>query len=346
LFIADFNNADVIEVPRTTGFSPSVVNTGGLLQHPIALALDYLGNMYIGDAGPGGVGASTGNPGYVVKIPVGGGTPFKMTLPVPVVFPQALAVDPYSAALLIGDGGDPSGSGQVVQVLTDGTGGTGPINGVTNPTGLAFDAAENLYVLDGNANTITVVPPPQSNVGPYPLGFDNTNLSAASALAVSAGAQSFVIANIGSPTSNNLVYLNGNASTLAFGNVAWFDTSAPLTATEYNIGNLNLTLGSPYYTQSGFYAFEFGVQNNSTCANKLVLDPSVSCTINVAFSPFIFTGAASSTLTVNSDGYNNGVPTLTLTGTGVFGGFVTTENTTRNSIHPSELKSSRFRGTF
>jgi sugar lactone lactonase YvrE len=353
LFIADFgngaaNSAKVIEVSTTTGVTPSAINTGGLLQHPIALALDYLGNMYIGDAGPGGVNASTGNPGYVVEIPVGG-APFKMTLPVAVVFPQALAIDPYTAALSIGDGGDPSGSGQVVQVLTNGTGSANPIAGVSNPTGLAFDAAENLYVLDGNVNTITVVPPPQSNLGQYPLSFDNSTLSAASALAVSAGAQSFVIANIGSPTTNDLVFLNGNASALQFGNVNLFNTSPPLTATEYNIGNLNLTLGSPYFSQGGgFLDFEFGVQGNSTCANAKLLSPSTSCTINVAFTPFI-PFQANSTLTVNSDGYNGGggsgtVPTLTLQGTGVFDGFAQREPTTRDSRNRSQRRSLRFRG--
>ena len=44
LFIADFNLGEVIEVPTTTGQAPSVViQPGGLLQHPIALAFDFLG---------------------------------------------------------------------------------------------------------------------------------------------------------------------------------------------------------------------------------------------------------------------------------------------------------------
>ncbi len=99
-----------------------MVNTGGLLQHPIALAFDYRGNLYIGDAGSGGQGASTGNPGYVVKLPVGG-APFKMTIPCGAdrLSRRRWRRIPISAALLIGDGGDPSGVGQVVQVSADGT---------------------------------------------------------------------------------------------------------------------------------------------------------------------------------------------------------------------------------
>ena len=175
--------AQIVEVPTTTGLAPSVLNTGGLLDNPIALAFDYLGNLYIGDAGPGGLNASSSQPGYIVKVPVGG-APFKMTIPPinggsgPIIFPQALATDPYTAALLIGDGGNPgAGAGQVVQVTANGSSaGTGPVNGVTNPTGLAFDQAEDLYILDGTANTITVVGGPTSGTTPWLLAFDNTTL--------------------------------------------------------------------------------------------------------------------------------------------------------------------------
>ncbi len=293
LFIADFNLGEVIEVPTTTGQAPSVVvQPGGLLQHPIALAFDFWGNLYIGDAGPGGVFAGTGEPGYVVKLPIGG-APFKMTIPtVSIIFPQSLATDPKTAVLWIGDGGDPSGTGQVVQVSADGTTATTiPVNGVTNPTGLAFDPADDLYVLDGNANTITVVPPAASGVASHLLEFDNATLAAASNLAISAGGQSFVIANIGTGSSNNLVYLNGNASTLAFGSVNAGSQSQPMTATEYNIGNVGLTLPSPFYT-TGPPNAAFSVLGSSTCSNFTTepLTSSNSCTINVQFSP-LFVGA-------------------------------------------------------
>jgi hypothetical protein len=319
LYIADFDLAEVIVVPTTTGVAPSVLKTGGLLQHPIALAFDFLGNLYIGDAGPAAIDASASVPGYVVKLPVGG-VAFKMKIPsVTIVFPQALATDPYTASLLIGDGGDPLGVGQVVQVSADGTSaGTGPVSGVTNPTGLAFDAAEDLYILDGVANTITVVPGP-GNGTPHLLNFDNTTvkLSAASALAISAGGQSFLIANIGQGKTNNLVALNGNASTLSFGSVNFGSSSQPMTATEYNIGNLDLTLRTPFYTTSGFN-LGFAVLGSSTCANRLVIGPSASCSINVQFTPR-FIGNLSLDIKVQSNAYNSGVPVLLVQGTGTFG---------------------------
>ena len=325
LFIADANNfngtgAQIVEVPTTTGLAPSVVKTGGLLDNPISLAFDYLGNLYIGDAGPGGLNADSSNPGYIVKVPVGGGAPFKMTIPsVPIIFPQALATDPYTAALLIGDGGNPgANAGQVVQVSANGSSaGTGPVNGVTNPTGLAFDQAEDLYILDGTANTITVVAGPQLPNDQFLLTFDNTTLSSASALAISAGGQSFVVANIGAGNSNSLVYLNGNSSTLAFGNVTVRTDSQPKTATVYNIGNLDLTLQSPYYSPS-LTRSPFSVLGSSTCANSLVLRPSISCTMNVQFAP-ITNMHSTQQLKINSDGYNSGIPALNLSGTGTLG---------------------------
>ena len=146
----------------------------------------------------------------------------------------------------------------------------GSINTVTDPSGLAFDQADDLYILDGVANTITVVPGPQLQNDNYLLPFDNSTLTGASALAISAGGQSFVIANIASTTSDNLVYLNGNRSTLAFGGVKVGSQSQTQTATEYNIGNLALTLQSPYYTTNTVNA-AFDVLGSSTCAANLVL---------------------------------------------------------------------------
>ncbi len=327
LFIADYDGAQIVEVPTTTGAAPSVVKTGGLLQHPLAVAFDYVGNLYIGDAGPAGINASAGDPGYIVKVPVGG-APFKMTIPanVQVVFPQALATDPYTTALLIGDAGDPAvGVGQIIQLYPNGTAGSGIIPGVTNPSGLTFDQAEQLYVLDGTANTITVIPGPTSTQPIHLLPFDNTMLTAASGFASSAGGQSFVIANLSGPGSSNLVRLNGNRSLLAFGSVKVGSQSQPQTATVYNIGNLNMTLASPYYTTNGANA-AFSILGSTQCDNGNFLAPSWSCNIDVEFIPKVI-GLTTQQLTVMSDGYNGGSssgtpPVLVLRGTGTAGGAV------------------------
>ena len=315
LYIADFNLGEIIVVPTTTGKTPSVVNTGGLLQHPISLAVDFLGDLYIGDSGSDGNSASAGNPGYVVELPYNGPA-FKVAIPgVAVIFPQALAVDSINGNLFIGDGGDVStGIGQIVKVPADGgnaspvsvTGATPP----TDPSGLTFDAAENLYVLDGAAYTITVVPPTGAS---RLLDFTNTSLDAPSALASSAGSQSFVIANVGNATSNNLVFLNGNSSTLAFGNVPVNGDSATQIATVTNIGNQTLTLSNPYYSVNQTVT-AFDVQSSTTCMPEN-LNPAESCSFNVQFRPMA-ASALSQQVTIRSNAYNSGLPLINLTGTG------------------------------
>ena len=87
-------------VPTTTGKSPFLLNTGRLLQHPISLAIDDLGDLYIGDAGEDGTGASSGTPGFVVEMPYRGSA---FMLPIPgesIVFPQALLLTTSAAVFL------------------------------------------------------------------------------------------------------------------------------------------------------------------------------------------------------------------------------------------------------
>ena len=325
LYIGDFNLGEVIKVPIPTGGTPTVINTGGLVQHPLAITFDQQGNLYIGDAGSGGIFADSANPGYVVKVPVGG-TPFKLTTPsVSVVFPQALAADPTKSVLWIGDGGDPSSVGQVVQVAFNGSSASAfPVADVTNPTGLGFDTADDLYVLDGTANTITVVPPASADVAPHLVEFNNSLLASASAMGMSAGGQSFIIANIGAGSSNSLVYIDGNRSTLLFGDVKVGTPSPVQTATEYNIGDSPITLSNPFYT-TNVSNTAFAVLPSSTCSAGVVLKPSQSCTLNVQFTPTAL-GSTSQDITVQSNAYNpgapSGAPILRVAGTGSGGGAI------------------------
>jgi sugar lactone lactonase YvrE len=323
LFIADFGLGQVVEIPATSGAAPLIVNTGGLLQHPIAITVDNLGNLYIGDAGPAGYSASYSNPGYIVKVPVGGGAAFKLPVPsVNLVYPQSLVANAYTNVLYVGDGGDLSGVGQVDVVLPDGSaaGAISSLPGVTNPSGLAFDPASNLYILDGTANTITGLAIYEPGAQGYPVTFDSTTLiTAPSGLAISAGGQSLVVSNIGGGTNNSLVYLNGNRSVLAFGGVP-VGSSASLTATEYNVGNIGLVLGNPYYSANSANS-AFSILGNSTCASGGTLSVGASCTINAQFTP---ASAAQTTqqITVNSTAYNSGKPIIVLQGHGTGGSVV------------------------
>lgn len=317
LYIADYQQGKVIVVPTTTGKSPFLLSTGTLLQHPISLTIDHLGDLYVGDAGVDGIGASSGSPGFVVEVPNRGSAFLLPTPGVSIIFPQALAIDDINGNLFIGDGGDVStGTGQIVKVPANGSNasvvGITGVTAPTNPAGLTIDAAQNLYVLDGTVSTITVVPLSGAS---HRLNFNNVSMSAPSAMAMSAGAQSFVVANLGGGTNNALVFLNGSSSTLAFGNHTVGTTSGVQTATVANIGNQTLTLDSNYYSPNPIP--EFALTGSNSCAGGDTVAPaSAGCAFSVAFVP-TKAGQVAKTVTINSNAYNSGTPVIYLTGNGV-----------------------------
>ena len=110
-----------------------------------------------------------------------------------------------------------------------------------------------------------------------------------------------------------MVYVNGNSSTLSFGNVKQGTTSAPQTAIMVNIGNSNMTLAAPWDTVNPTNtAFDL---STSECADTLVIAPSGACTVTATFSPTT-AGHTTQQITVNSDAYNSGTPIITVQGTG------------------------------
>jgi hypothetical protein len=134
LFIADFALAKIAVVPANTAVLPYYLSTGTLLDHPISLTFDADGNLYIGDAGPAGLNASSTQPGFVVKVPPSGG-PISIlnTSSANLIFPQLLITD-ATGDLYIEDGGSASGNGQIVLVPQDGAA-PSPLNipGLINP---------------------------------------------------------------------------------------------------------------------------------------------------------------------------------------------------------------------
>jgi hypothetical protein len=202
-----------------------------------------------------------------------------------------------------------------VKLTTGGTASAIPITNpavITDPAGLTFDAAGNLYVLDGVLNNITVLSP--NGTSSLLPGSDTSAIIAGSAMASSAGAQSFVITSLGGGTANSLVYLNGNSTTLAFGNQTVHTGSSTQTATVANIGNTTLTLNSSFYSPNPIP--NFALAPGETCAGGLALTAaSPSCTFTLEFGPTVV-GPINQTVQMNSDAYNNGTPLISLTGTG------------------------------
>jgi NHL repeat len=328
LYIADFSGKVVVVPPTATGIAPYVLDTGSVkLQHPISLALDELGNVYIGDAGKDGDSATSSAPGFVVEVPYNAPAFVVPINGASITFPQALAVNNMNGDLLIGDGGDGNSDGQIVQVTPGGAATvltvTTPavpdapaLPAPTNPTGLSFDAAGNLYILDGTLNTITEF---YTNQTSAVLAVANpAALSYPSALASSAGSQSFVVANLGGGTENNLVYLNGNSVTFAFGSQTDGTSSSSQTATVANIGNEPMTLNkSGYYNPSPIPGF--GLGNTTSCAEGDTYNSLTSCLFAVEFEP-ASTGSQTRQVKMVSNAYNNANnatnPIITVSGTG------------------------------
>ena len=181
----------------------------------------------------------------------------------------------------------------------------GPIalNGVTNPTGLAFDPARHLYVLDGIANTITVVPRPSAqpltccpsttvrSPLPAPWPFPQEDRALSSRTSAPAAQRPGVSERQSLPR-------------WPFGSVRVGSQSQTHDGHGVQHWQLTLTLASPYYTTNGPNT-AFSVLGSSTCGNGLVWSLADSCSINVQFTPQ-FIGHTTQQITVDSDAYNGG----------------------------------------
>ena len=296
LFIADETLGEVIVVPAATGSPSYVLATGQLLKHPITLAFDTAGNLYVGDAGPADPNGSETNPGFVVKVPPGG-LPASIvnTSPVTIVLPQALATD-ASGNLYVADGGGASG-GTPELVLVPATGAAASVVNVavSQPVGLALDSAGQLYILDATyLNQLTVLPP---DAGSYVLPLPANVLQDPSSIAFTAGANNLLVTDI---VADDLFELSTSQAQLTFPVTA---VTSPVTvspsqsATIVSTGNVALkpsNTGSAYYETGNIS--EFQVQSTAICSGVTQLLPAQSCNLPAAFAP-AYQGAQSLLLT-------------------------------------------------
>jgi sugar lactone lactonase YvrE len=297
LFIADYNLGAVYKslASNRATVTKLTIPGGVTLYHPIALAFDPSGNLYIGDTGSFGSGATVGNPGFIVKVPVGGGNATKLSYSVsgaPVIFPQALATDSVGN-LYIADGGDgETNFGDLVVVpVSTGVPAKIPTGSYTlnEPAGLGFDPASNLYVLDGYNGVILSTPVTVSSTAPPTFGtlaqlpFTSFYIGTGSSLFVWPSGQQITVTDIGytptAPAVTNVITLQTQTANIGFGPIV-FDSSQNQTVTAVNVGNIAANF-TPQYTETGDTA-EFTTPS-TTCPGGIASQQQ--CNITFTYSP-------------------------------------------------------------
>jgi sugar lactone lactonase YvrE/ribonuclease HI len=285
LFIADETLGEVIVVPAAAGSPSYVLATGQFLKHPITLAFDAAGNLYIGDAGSADPNGSNTNPGFIVKVPPGG-LPASIvnTSPITIVFPQALVTD-ASGNLYVADGGAASGgTPQLVLVPQTGAAASVVNVAVSDPVGLAMDSAGQLYILDASyLSQLTILPPDADS---YVVPLAANALQNPSSIAFTAGGNNLLVTDI---QANDLVELSTSQAQLTFPSTA---VTSPVTvtpsqsATIVSAGNLTLkpSNAGAAYTETGNFS-EFEVQSTAICSGITQLVPAQSCSLPASFAP-------------------------------------------------------------
>jgi hypothetical protein len=323
LYIADYNLGAVYTAPAANRSSVTQLTISGVtLYHPIALAFDPSGNLYIGDTGPDGTSASATNPGFIVKVPAGGGTATKLSYTIsgaPVIFPQALTTD-TAGNLYIADVGDGQTTFGDLVVVPANTGipsyiptGSYTLNG---PAGLGFDPALNLYVLDGyNARVLTIpvtlaATTETPSFGTAALLPQTIPIVTGSSMLIWPSGQEITITDIGDSQSSpatQVVTLETKTANIAFGPTP-LGSSQSGTVTAMNVGNVTANF-TPQYTETGDTAgftanlpvCSGGIASQQQCKISFTYQPDQVGSTTAQFS-FYTNSAATPSNYVNASG--------------------------------------------
>lgn len=282
---------------------------------PQGLAVDSWNNVYVAD---------TGNK-VVVEIPsnpaLGGAVPLLAYPGAPqFVNPVAVAIDSQNN-IYVAD--TQNSTGQIVELPPGGgdlvtvpTSQFSKLRGgsLVTPTGVAVDAAGNLYVSDPGADNGPQVIEFPGGSGPgsasFPLNFKGLNSPAGIALDPSGN---LYVADFG---NKQILFDNRQNPVIDFGTVPQFQTTVATAAlTITNIGSQAVPLVSPFTSvtstnPSGNTAFTI---TNNTCTTTAFAGPlsgGLSCSVTASFNP-TSNGAQGQNLTVNG-----GPGTIQLTANG------------------------------
>jgi hypothetical protein len=294
LIVADSNAAKVWE------FNPSLaettVGTGSFtLGLPTAARIDFANDIFIADGGA--------TP-RILMVP---GETFDTALSASVLlsgssvsFPQALAVDNTGYNLFVGDGNLntiqeislPGGATSTVSISPcDSTVTSCAFN---SPGGMAFDPNGDMFVADSGQRVLMV--PSNHSTGGLTTQLPITGLNNPTAIALDGSGNVYV-----TDLNTSVVKLLVNSGAL---------TINPLNASVItkltNTGNLSLTINSLTFGHGAGSSFT----ETDTCTTGPIA-PGASCNITIKYSNG--SGAATDTLTINSNAFSATGVTINLT---------------------------------
>ena len=293
------------------------------LAAPAGLASDSVGNVYIADTGNNIIRELTSS-GYIFAI---GGPSFSG--------PTALQVDRYSN-IFVADTGHSTireivaGTGAVTTVAGNGqTGATGNGGAATsaelsNPTGIALDAAGDLYIADtGNdvirlvnsAGTINSVAGTlgQSGSGTLPGSVNGLLLNLPGGVAASPSGKLYVL-----DSGNNRAYTIDRTSVVENLGTTSPNSSSPVqTIQQTNTGSVLTQLPQPNFAGTGDTAvFSLTPQGSQGCAGGENLTPGATCFLGAQFNPVALTTSTATYTEANITPALPFIPTITLSGLG------------------------------
>ncbi|HEX3969043.1 MAG TPA: Ig-like domain repeat protein [Edaphobacter sp.] len=293
------------------------------LTAPAGLASDPQGNLYIADTGNNVIRELTAS-GYIFTI---GGPSFSA--------PTALQAD-GNGNIFVADTGHSTiseivaATGTAIAVAGNGQNGSAGNGGaatsaeLSNPTGLALDAAGDLYIADtGNhvirlvnaAGTINTVAGTlgQSGSGTLPGSVNGLLLNLPGGVAATASGKLYVL-----DSANNRAFTIDRTSAAVNLGTSSPNTSSPVqTIQQTDTGTVAALLPQPNFTGTGDTSlFTIAPQGSLGCTGGESLTPGATCFLAAQFNPIAL---APSTATYTEAGIAPAlpfVPTITLSGIG------------------------------